>query len=316
MSEITRIDVLKHFAGAQDFRDTRWSNGGIHFDEPISTESTGKCVIRWVKDNDLDDIKDIFTGVLLSRHFTERLLWLLWVREDKLNMGAIKEEDRLCFLRRAFASLDDDIDIERIVRGFDTLEQEGCIQKMSVDRRESVRSTESGWTKEYPLTPRGRELAEKMFVKMEDGRFAYIESPSVAPGVDIADCPRITQAASGRGNPKSGSTVAEAYQESIEWADEPADVNVTNMPSKKDIADAAFDGTFRAIARFKEPTDEVAIEKIHRLRCDGVEWKFIARTIYREEHGKDIDEQDLPSYVDSLRKQHKRQYPEYYSADE
>jgi hypothetical protein len=84
--------------------------------------------------------------------------------------------------------------------------------------------------------------------------------------------------------------------------------------TKKDIANAVFDGTFRANARFQEPLDETPIEKIHRLRCDDVDWKFIGRTIYEEEHGENIDEAILDTYVDKLRQQHKREYPEYYRA--
>ena len=95
----------------------------------------------------------------------------------------------------------------------------------------------------------------------------------------------------------------------------PEDVSVTNMLSKKDIANSVFDASYRAMARFMRPIDEVAIEKVHRLRCDGVEWKYIGRTIYREENGKDISEEDLPTYVDSLRKQHKRQYPDHYPTE-
>ena len=81
-----------------------------------------------------------------------------------------------------------------------------------------------------------------------------------------------------------------------------------------EIENAAFRGTFRAFARFKEPIDETPIEKVHRLRCDGVEWKYIGRIIYREENGNDIDEKDLDHYVDQLRQQHKREHPEHYPA--
>ena len=73
-----------------------------------------------------------------------------------------------------------------------------------------------------------------------------------------------------------------------------------------------FDSVYRAVARFIPPRDEVPIEKVHRLRCDNVEWKYIGRIIYQEENGEKIDEKDLPSYVDQLRKQHKREYPEFY----
>jgi len=125
--------------------------------------------------------------------------------------------------------------------------------------------------------------------------------------------PHQIQAATGIGVPD----IIEAYQASIEGSDGTApNVNVVNQLTKKDIADGAFDGTRRALARFITPKDETQIEKVHRLRCDDVEWKYIGRTIYREENGKNIDEKDLRSYVDNLRKQHKRQYPEFYETEE
>jgi len=97
-----------------------------------------------------------------------------------------------------------------------------------------------------------------------------------------------------------------------EWEPPTENVNVVNQLTKKDIADGAFDGTRRALARFINPKDETPIEKVHRLRCDDVEWKYIARTIYKEENGKNIAESDLDSEVKRLQKQHKREYPEFY----
>jgi len=214
MTELNRIEVLEHFIGKQNIVDTRWSKGYINFEAHSPIKTTG-TTIRSIKDSDLDDIKDIFTGVLRSRPFTDRLLWLLWVREVKLNLGALKEEDMLSFVHCAYVLDNDKIDIDKIVRGFDTLEQKEYLLKVSIDCRE------------YPLTPPGKEIAEKMFVKMKDGRFAYIESPPIVSEDGIADLPRMTQAASGRGNPKSA--VEAAYQESIEWADEPADVNLKKI---------------------------------------------------------------------------------------
>ena len=130
-----------------------------------------------------------------------------------------------------------------------------------------------------------------------------------------ADAPQSTaypyqrQAATGVGVPD----FVEGHQEYIEGSDGSVpNVNVVNQLTKKDIADGAFDGTRRALARFINPRDETPIEKVHRLRCDDVEWKYIARTIYKEENGKNIDESDLDSEVKRLQKQHKREYPEFY----
>ena len=73
---------------------------------------------------------------------------------------------------------------------------------------------------------------------------------------------------------------------------------------------AVFNGAFRAQARFDPPIDEVSIEKVHRLRCDDVDWNYIGRTIYREENNQDIPEENLPSYVNALQKRYGRAYPD------
>jgi len=92
----------------------------------------------------------------------------------------------------------------------------------------------------------------------------------------------------------------------------PVDVNVTNMLSKKDIADAAFVGMFRTMTRFKEPENETPMDKIHRLHHEGVKWKEIAKKIYYDEHGDPIHEKDLKKYVDKLRQQYKKVFPDSY----
>ena len=86
-------------------------------------------------------------------------------------------------------------------------------------------------------------------------------------------------------------------------------VQIINIES---IAKPTFEGTYRAMARFQEPIDESLIEKAHRLRCDKIPWKYIGRVLYREESGQEIEETDLPAYVDRLKKQHRREYPEFY----
>jgi len=87
------------------------------------------------------------------------------------------------------------------------------------------------------------------------------------------------------------------------------------LPSKKDIADAVFDGAFRAQARFASENDfdETPIEKIHRLRCDNVKWKPIVREIYNDEHGENIDESLLPAEVKRWQKKHRGGYPHFYT---
>jgi len=99
---------------------------------------------------------------------------------------------------------------------------------------------------------------------------------------------------------EKNATIVEAIRENT------AAINNNTRNQEK----AAFNGTFRAQARFQEPIDEVAIEKVHRLRQDNVEWNYIGRTIYHEENGNDIAETDLPGYVNSLQQKYKRAYPD------
>ena len=130
-----------------------------------------------------------------------------------------------------------------------------------------------------------------------------------APQSDVSDCSQQIQAATGNIVPSA----VEAYNASIEDSDGSVlTVNIANQLTKKDIADGTFDGAFRAQARFDPPVDETPIEKVHRFRCDDVDWKYTVRTIYREEHGKDIDEDLLPAEVKRWQKKHTAAYPHFY----
>lgn len=82
-----------------------------------------------------------------------------------------------------------------------------------------------------------------------------------------------------------------------------------NIKNLDEVKEAIFDGTFRALARFNEPIDEVEIEKVHRLRQDKWKWKKIVRNI-----NPDVSDENLASEVDRIRAQHKREYPKSYPA--
>ena len=138
-------------------------------------------------------------------------------------------------------------------------------------------------------------------------------APSPAGSPQSVIMPRIKEKTESDG--KKTFTVdelKETLEEERERMNKPDNVHVVNQLTKKDIADAMFDGAYRAKARFTEPPDETPIEKIHRLRCDGTEWNYIIRTIFKEEHGKDIDEDLLPAEVKRYQKQHRTAYPHFY----
>ena len=89
-------------------------------------------------------------------------------------------------------------------------------------------------------------------------------------------------------------------------------VYVVNMPTKENIADAHFVGTYRAMTRFKKPENELPMDKIHRLHHEGMKWKEIGKIIYLDENGEYIHEKKLEQYVDNLRKQYKKAFPDSY----
>ena len=146
-------------------------------------------------------------------------------------------------------------------------------------------------------------------IRKEDGcgskNIATQSTQGEQPPVESAviDSPPCVIAANG--NPQSA---VNADQESIESANGPVDVIVKNMPSKKDIADVTFDATYRAMARFQEPIEETKLEKVHRLRQDGWEWKrIIHQAYYPDENIEDIT--DIDSEVSRIQKQYYAAYP-------
>jgi len=112
----------------------------------------------------------------------------------------------------------------------------------------------------------------------------------------------MTRAASGQGNPESA---IDASNELIEWADAPANVNITGIDhaAATVIQKAAYQGTYNAMARFQDPIEEVEIEKIHRLKNSGWSWENIVRELY-----PDTKEEDINSEINRLKMQHSREY--------
>ena len=79
-------------------------------------------------------------------------------------------------------------------------------------------------------------------------------------------------------------------------------INRNILSIADNIEKAIFDGTYRAMARFHEPIDEVEIEKVHRLRQDGWKWKDIVKNIY-----PDTSADVLASEVNRIQAQYRRE---------
>ena len=130
--------------------------------------------LRSINEKDFEDIEEVFTGILRSRPVAERLLWILWVREDKFGLDTLKADVKSSFAQNALG-----VDLETVASVFENLLQKKYLQDMIVNYRESGVTSENGSTKVYSLTPEGKETAERMFKKMNDGSFAYIEPSSI-----------------------------------------------------------------------------------------------------------------------------------------
>lgn len=171
-----------------------------------------------------------------------------------------------------------------------------------------------------------REIAQ---VAEEYGK-RFLPTTALVSGVERTNAtdesdggPSMFIAASGRGNSKAAVDVC---QESIEWANEPLEMIIKNgepiavqespdspvIKVLKEIVtavkanttareDAVFRGTYRAIARFEEPMDEIPLEKVYRLREDRWPWKDVIKQVY-----PDTTEEDIDRKVDEVRKQLER----------
>jgi len=83
-----------------------------------------------IHEGDLECVKDVFNnGNLRSLSATEFLLMILWIRENLFMMDSLQNDDRLDFIKSAFALTGAfngiDIDEEKVVCEFLELDREG-----------------------------------------------------------------------------------------------------------------------------------------------------------------------------------------------
>jgi hypothetical protein len=209
MPEITDTDVLELFAGKQDAE-------------------------RTIQLSDFESIKNAV--IPRTSSIADYLLLLLWIREVKFGMSPwLKWDDMVILALNAFAINDIEVGDEIEWKAFVELVREGCLQETTADRQ----------TKIYSLTLKGKKTAEKMFGAKGD-TLAHVEAPPFILGSDVTDYPFMIQAANGRGVPKSA---VEACQESIEWAEEPANVNIENPKGISDPIVKAIDKQTKEIQK-------------------------------------------------------------------
>jgi len=244
VANISDVELWELFTGRQVTHDERMElqHPDYDSDSPINKGFP----VKW---NELIGIKNIVANVTLS--ITDYMLLLLWIREVKFEMPALLiEQDLKNFIRGAY-----------IFRGIEKCNKEigkNIIKQLHAGHlkdRNGI-SSPSGFTTVYCLTSLGKQVGKRKFNEQESPTTAIVFPASViaandvkpvsdcekhetaitpskrtkaqiTPSVgDIADYLTMTQAASGRGNPVTA--VEAAYNESIERAEEPAEVIVKN----------------------------------------------------------------------------------------
>jgi hypothetical protein len=169
---------------------------------------------------------------------SDHLLYLVWFRECKFGMAPLHSDNLVAFFTSAYAlTYEAHVSAETVWHFFNSLVDSGYIENKDVKLK-------SGWVKSYPVSIFGKKEAEKWFndlvlktEQFDDAPYlpenrqedAIVQTPTLVAEAKSFVAPSFSIAASGKGNPKSGMTAAEeACQESIEWADDPAEVNVNN----------------------------------------------------------------------------------------
>lgn len=242
MTDITRKGLWELFVGTENIEELQCRCGKVYFSvRRPGTDSDSRATFHSIKLSDLDDIEKIFVGILRFLPLTNHLLLILWIREAKFEMTPLREKDMLSFVQRSLTISDIKLDDKTVMEGLDALSREGFLQN-TISNDDPEYDSEDDCTMVYSFTAKGKSTVEKMFDNAKKVVSAYIESVSIASEEYIADSPRMTQAASGRGNPKSGMTAAEkAYQAPIEWQDEPANVNLNRIdPAEREALGEAI----------------------------------------------------------------------------
>jgi hypothetical protein len=291
MPEITDANLFKLFVGKQSIDTALWDGDSVNYRVrrlDLDTEEM-KDYYCSIKQNDLEDIKDIFlTGSLQSLHRTEHLLLIFWFREVKFMMGSLLGSDMLDFAQSVFTLNSVDIDEETVRWELRVLLHKEYISKGITGDAENA---------DYFLRPAGIRVAEELFDRMKTLASANAESTS-------KDANR----------KRTSKATAEASQKSIERAD----VNINNpndvcAPVVKAINQLPAKMS-RVLTRFHTPLDnddvqEDEMEMIDFNYQNGMKWKDNVMAVF-----PNTPKDELDTKVDSIRKQHRKEFPYSYES--
>lgn len=311
MSEIALVELWELFTGRRERHDF-FDRSGYDSDSRIDLHYP----IQW---NEINDIAVIVANPPQNQPFTDYLLRILWIREFKFGMHALKMGDTLTFVTNAFILTGIEIHSTLAQYELNILLEEGYIQGIDEDHWHPGMPSGSGWTTVYPLTLKGKKVAEKRMHTVTAAvdtapvsppikpvppwKRQTVESPPVVPETQIAGNPVQIQAATGKGIPKSAAEVLEEYQEWIEEADAPADVVVKNEEPIP-VRDAGVAGDMLwALTISKQPDDKLRRWSLWKSGVGYIEIAKSEHPDWESEYGKEQAQKLWTSEADIIRKQ-------------
>jgi DNA-binding PadR family transcriptional regulator len=179
MTKIDWQDLWKLFLSGIDNLEcgTKLKNGRVYFNLRTHgeiPEKISKDHRYSIKRNDFEDITEIFNRILESPvPPADYLLWVLWVREEKFDLywSPLKANDE--FIRHALSLAKQSADAETIAGALEILVRGEYLHKDIEECGEADIA--------YSLTPKGKRVAEELFMPAKDGRLVYNKSASIAP---------------------------------------------------------------------------------------------------------------------------------------
>ena len=190
MTEIAIVDLFKLFAGEQNIDKVQLVGENIYFFVGRFDVDSGqvKTHPHSITQNQLNDIKDVFTVGLRTLPASEYLLLILWIREDIFKTDSLLESDRIDFVQKAFDLNDIKIKPETVKWEFQRLLGRGDISEgfteVEVDISNGFTGAEQ--IKDYFLSTKGKRIAEKIFEEMKKLLNAHVEPSPKSSGADNA----------------------------------------------------------------------------------------------------------------------------------
>ena len=285
MTELTEqeIELLTLFAGKRKICNVRRKRDYINFDvrrHNLDTETTETTDCHHVCQNDFAVIKEAFGGILQNLSHDRLLLQILWIREIKLAMGPLMDEEVYDIIQNAFAhtgiAIDDETVADEIValeRGNNYLEG-------------NEKEVEGELIRVYSLTDEGKNVAEAQFEKMKTFISSRVEFSPIAletkntlnfqPVLQLADKQKRkkTQSTGQRNKPSKYEELTKAYLDKVV-----ADIREASDERKRALQSRAANLTPMDVADALKDSFKAKIENVEERVRKTSAWKNRKETL-------------------------------------